>query len=173
MGALRANFLGADFRPVGLTAGSRALVRVVDDLQWLADRVTDTTGELLAEMREPVVHVLRGCTSVLDTSRADVRDSHRAELAYALAWQRAVAQSRYRDDIVEILGEDSDASAIGTGRKLLTRRTISACVGATGGSSASPPRQTRGRCGSASSAVGCRRPAQPTGSFRSPRRSRR
>jgi hypothetical protein len=32
MGALRANFLGADFRPVGLTAGSRALVRVVDDL---------------------------------------------------------------------------------------------------------------------------------------------
>ena len=132
MGALRANFLGADFRPVGLTAGSRALVRVVDDLQWLADRVTDTTGELLAEMCEPVVHVLRGCTSVLDTSRADVRDEHRAELGYALAWQRAVAQSRYREDIVEILGEDSDASAIGTGRKLLTRRTISACVSATG-----------------------------------------
>src|SRR6195952_2333433 len=132
MGALRANFLGADFRPVGLTAGSRALVRVVDDLQWLADRVTDTTGEMLAQMREPVVHVLRGCTSVLDTSRADVRDEHRAELGYALAWQRVVAQSRYREDIVEILGEDSDASAIGTGRRLLTRRTISACVGATG-----------------------------------------
>jgi hypothetical protein len=132
MGALRANFLGADFRPVGLTAGSRALVRVVDDLQWLTDRVTDHTGELLAEMCEPVVATLRGCTSVLDTSRADVRDEHRGELAYALAWQRAVAQSRYRDDIVEILGEDSDGSAIGTGRKLLTRRTISACVGATG-----------------------------------------
>jgi uncharacterized membrane protein YccC len=132
MGALRSNFLGADFRPVGLTAGSRALVRVVDDLQWLADRVTDATGELLAEMSEPVVHVLRGCTSVLSTSRAEVRDEHRGELAYALAWQRAVAQSRYRQDIVEILGEDSDASAIGAGRKLLTRRTISACVGATG-----------------------------------------
>jgi uncharacterized membrane protein YccC len=132
MGALRENFLGADFRPVGLTAGSRALVRVVDDLQWLADRVNDKTGDLLAEMREPVVTVLRGCTSVLSTSRTEVRDEHRTELAFALAWQRAVAQSRYRDDIVEILGEDSDASAIGTGRKLLTRRTISACVGATG-----------------------------------------
>ena len=65
MGDLRANFLGADFRPVGLTAGSRALVRVVDDLQWLSDRVTDTTGELLADMRDPVVRVLRDCTSVL------------------------------------------------------------------------------------------------------------
>ena len=65
MGALRANFLGADFRPVGLTAGSRALVRVVDDLQWLADRVTDTTGELLAEMRDPVVRVLRDSARVL------------------------------------------------------------------------------------------------------------
>src|SRR6185295_14706436 len=54
MDALRANFLGADFRPVGLTAGSRALVRVVDDLQWLSDRVTDTSGELLAQMRAPV-----------------------------------------------------------------------------------------------------------------------
>jgi uncharacterized membrane protein YccC len=132
MGALRANFLGADFRPVGLTAGSRALVRVVDDLQWLSDRVTDTTGELLAELRDPIVAVLRGCTSVLSTSRADVRSEHRTELDFALAWQRTIAQSRYRDDIVEILGEDSDASAIGTGRKLLTRRTISACVGATG-----------------------------------------
>ncbi len=45
--------------PSRLTAGSRALVRVVDDLQWLADRVTDTSGDLLAEMRDPVVRVLR------------------------------------------------------------------------------------------------------------------
>ena len=32
MNALWDSFLGADFRPVALTAGSRALVRVVDDL---------------------------------------------------------------------------------------------------------------------------------------------
>src|SRR6476646_1441867 len=42
--ALRENFLGADFRPVGLSAGSRALVRVVEDLEWLADRVSDEAG---------------------------------------------------------------------------------------------------------------------------------
>src|ERR1700712_4533518 len=83
MGALRANFLGADFRPVGLTAGSRALVRVVDDLQWLADRVTDTTGELLAEMKDPVVRVLRESALVLSTAVAD-RNAHRSNLAEAL-----------------------------------------------------------------------------------------
>ncbi|HKV20996.1 MAG TPA: FUSC family protein, partial [Mycobacterium sp.] len=38
--ALRQSFLGADFRPVGLSAGSRALVRVVEDLEWLSDRVS-------------------------------------------------------------------------------------------------------------------------------------
>jgi hypothetical protein len=132
MGALRANFLGADFRPVALTAGSRALVRVVDDLEWLSDRVTDTSGELLAEMRDPLVRVLRGSALVLTTPKAQGRDAHRADLANALAQQRDVAQSRYRDDVIEILGEPNDATAIGIGRKLLTRRTISACVGATG-----------------------------------------
>ena len=132
MGALRANFLGADFRPVALTAGSRALVRVVDDLEWLADRVTDTSGELLAEMRDPLVRVLRDSARVLTTPKAEGRDAHRADLADALAEQREVAQSRYRDDVIEILGEPNDATAIGIGRKLLTRRTISACVGATG-----------------------------------------
>jgi hypothetical protein len=132
MGALRANFLGADFRPVGLTAGSRALVRVVDDLQWLSDRITDGSGELLAEMRDPVVDVLRESALVLSTPRVADRDAHRASLANALAVQRLIAQSRYREDIVEILGEPSDATAIGVGRKLLTRRTISGCVGTTG-----------------------------------------
>ncbi|UNB52746.1 FUSC family protein [Mycolicibacterium sp. YH-1] len=132
MGALRANFLGADFRPVGLTAGSRALVRVVDDLQWLSDRVTDTSGELLAQMRAPVVRVLRDSALVLTTSPSAGRDVYRADLGAALGEQKAVAQSRYRDDIVEILGEDNNATAIAVGRKLLTRRTISAAVGATG-----------------------------------------
>ncbi|MBJ7340428.1 FUSC family protein [Mycolicibacterium sp.] len=131
MGALRVNFLGADFRPVGLTAGSRALVRVVDDLQWLADRITDASGDLLAEMRDPVVRVLRESALVLSTGVAE-RDGHRESLAAALAIQRLIAQSRYRDDIVEILAEANDATAIAVGRKLLTRRTISGCVGTTG-----------------------------------------
>jgi hypothetical protein len=132
MGALRANFLGADFRPVGLTAGSRALVRVVDDLQWLSDRVTDKSGDLLAEMRDPVIRVLRDSAEVLTTPPAAGRDARRVDLAEALAQQRAVAQSRYRDDIVEILAEPNDATAIGVGRKLLTRRTISASASITG-----------------------------------------
>ena len=133
MGALRANFLGADFRPVGLTAGSRALVRVVDDLQWLSDRITDGSGELLAEMRDPVVRVLRETALVLSTPRVEPTAMPTApSLATALAAQRVIAQSRYRDDIIEILGEPNDATAIGVGRKLLTRRTISGCVGATG-----------------------------------------
>jgi uncharacterized membrane protein YccC len=132
MGALRANFLGADFRPVGLTAGSRALVRVVDDLQWLSDRITDGSGELLAEMRDPVVMVLRESALVLSTPRVADRDAHRASLATALGAQRVIAQTRYRDDIIEILAEPNDATAIGVGRKLLTRRTVSGCVGTTG-----------------------------------------
>ena len=132
MGALRANFLGADFRPVALTAGSRALVRVVDDLQWLSDRITDASAELLAEMREPVVRVLRDSASVLTTPKAEGRDELRSDLALALAVLRLVSQSRYREDIVEILGKENDATAIEVGRKLLTRRTISACVSATG-----------------------------------------
>jgi hypothetical protein len=105
---------------------------VVDDLQWLSDRVIDTSGDVLAEMRDPVVRVLRDSANVLTTPKADGRDQLRADLALALAVQRLVAQTRYRDDIVEILGEDNDAAAIGVGRKLLTRRTISACVSATG-----------------------------------------
>lgn len=132
MGALRDNFLGADFRPVALTAGSRALVRVVDDLQWLSDRITDGSADLLAEMREPVIRVLRDSASVLTTPKAHGRDEVRSDLALALAVLRLVAQSRYRDDIVEILGEDDDDTAMDVGRNLLTRRTISACVSATG-----------------------------------------
>ena len=132
MGALRANFLGADYRPVGLTAGSRALVRVVDDLQWLSDRIADNTGVLLFEMRIPIVRVLRESASVLRTPRGADRSRHRVELASALAEQRTAAQNRYRDDVLEILGEPSDAAAVGTGRRLLSIRTFSACVGATG-----------------------------------------
>jgi len=106
-------------------------VRVVDDLQWLSDRITGSSAELLAEMRDPVVRVLRESALVLSTSVAE-RDAHRANLSEALAVHRLIAQSRYRDDILEILAEPNDATAIGVGRKLLTRRTISGCVGTTG-----------------------------------------
>ncbi|WP_370070075.1 FUSC family protein [Mycobacterium sp. MAA66] len=132
MTALHDNFLGADFRPVGLTAGSRALVRVVDDLQWLCDRVTDNTGALLGEMRGPVVRVLTDCALVLTTSRADGRDLRRTDLTAALTAHTESAHGRYREDIEEILGEPDDLKAAAVGRKLLQLRTFSACVGVIG-----------------------------------------
>lgn len=132
MNSLWESFLGADFRPVALTAGSRALVRVVDDLGWLADRITDDTGRLLGDMKVPLVRVLRDSAAVLRISDPAARGASRADLDEALAQQRKVAQGSYREDITEILGEASDAAAVEVGRMLLGRRTFSATVGVTG-----------------------------------------
>ncbi|WP_179470243.1 FUSC family protein [Mycolicibacterium vinylchloridicum] len=132
MDALRANFLGAAYRPVALTAGSRALVRVVDDLQWICDRVTDDTGELLGPMCEPVVRVLRDCAQVLQITRPGARTAERAHLAEASANLRTIAIGSYRQDIVDILAEPDDDEAVALGRTLLNRRTIGAAVGVTG-----------------------------------------
>jgi uncharacterized membrane protein YccC len=132
MNALWETFLGADFRPVALSAGSRALVRVVDELGWLSDRITDDTGRLLADMKPPLVRVLRDSAAVLRISVPAERAARGADLNVALAEQRSIAQGRYREDIIEILGEPDDATAITIGRKLLGRRTFSAAVGVTG-----------------------------------------
>ncbi|WP_445168003.1 FUSC family protein [Mycolicibacterium sp. Dal123E01] len=132
MDALRANFLGAAYRPVALTAGSRALVRVVDDLQWICDRVTGHTGELLGPMRPPVTRVLRDCARVLRITRPAARTGARAQLAEASIELRTVAIGSYRQDIVDILAEPDDDAAVAVGRTLLNRRTIGAAVGVTG-----------------------------------------
>ncbi len=58
--------------------------------------------------------------------------SRAAGLNSALAELRSIAQGRYREDIIEILGEPDDAAAMAVGRKLLARRTFSATVGVTG-----------------------------------------
>jgi uncharacterized membrane protein YccC len=132
MNDLRANFLGADFRPVGLTAGSRALVRVVYDLEWVADRVSAEAGEALRDMKEPAVRVLRASAAVLQILRATDRAASRADLQAALDDLRAVARGRYREDVDAILGARDDETAVTLGRELLDRRTIAATVGATG-----------------------------------------
>ena len=132
MDALRANFLGAAYRPVALTAGSRALVRVVDDLQWLCDRVTGETGGELGPMAGPGVAVLRDCARILHISRPAERSAARTDLGTALAVNRLIAVSSYRDDIVDILAEPDDGAAIELGRTLLRRRTIGATIGVTG-----------------------------------------
>lgn len=132
MNALWESFLGADFRPVGLTAGSRALVRVVDDLGFLSDRITDDTGRLLGDLKPPLMRVLRDCAAVLSIPEPSARAARGADLNSALAELRSIAQGRYREDIVEILGEPDDAAAVAVGQKLLGRRTFSATVGVTG-----------------------------------------
>ncbi|MDN4516457.1 MULTISPECIES: FUSC family protein [Mycolicibacterium] len=131
MDALRATFLGADFRPVGLTAGSRALVRVVDDLEWVADRVGRNTGVALRD-KDAVVRVLRCAAAVLQISRPADRDAARADLEAALITLRTVARGRWRDDLDAILSAPDDAQAVDLGRDLLRRRTIAATIGATG-----------------------------------------
>lgn len=132
MNHLWETFLSADFRPVALTAGSRALVRVVDDLGWLADRVADDTGRLLDDMRDPLIRVLRDSAAVLQISESSARSASSADLNEALAELRTIAQGRFREDIVEILESPDDADATAVGRKLLGRRTFSATVGVTG-----------------------------------------
>ena len=132
MDALRANFLGAAYRPVALTAGSRALVRVVDDLQWLSDRVSGETGHLLGTMAPPAIRVLRDCARILSIDRPADRASARADLTSALTELRTVAVGSYRQDIVDILAEPDDAAAVELGRTLLSRRAIGATVGVTG-----------------------------------------
>jgi hypothetical protein len=76
MDALRANFFAASFRPVGLTAGSRALVRVVDDLELISERLDDDTGRVLGPMKQPAIDVLRCCARVLDVSRVTRRGAN-------------------------------------------------------------------------------------------------
>ncbi len=132
MDALRANFLGADFRPVGLTAGSRALVRVVDDLEWVSERTGEQAGAALADMKEPAVRVLRDAASVLRITRVERRDAARADLDAALVELRTAARGRYREDLAAILGAADDQQAVELGRALLRRRTIAATIGATG-----------------------------------------
>lgn len=132
MNALWANFVNADFRPVALTAGSRALVRVVDDLGWLSDRITDRTGAALGDLLPPIVAVLRDCAAVLSISDPRLRATRGAELTAALTDLRAVAQGSYREDIEQILAVPDDATAVEVGGVLLGRRTFSATVGVTG-----------------------------------------
>jgi hypothetical protein len=130
--ALRRSFLGADFRPVGLSAGSRALVRVVEDLEWLSDRVSDEAGPTLRDMQAPGIRVLRSAAAVLRETRAGDRTADRANLEAALVHLRSVARGRYRQDVDAILGAPNDDEAVDIGQRLLNRRTIAATIGATG-----------------------------------------
>jgi hypothetical protein len=132
MDALRANFLAASYRPVGLSAGSRALVRVVDFLQLVADLVDDHTGATLGPVKPPAIQVLRCCARLLDASQVAHRAANRAALDQALPGLRSLARDRYRDDVLLILSAADDAAAVATGRQLLACRVIATTIGLTG-----------------------------------------
>lgn len=128
MSELQAEFMGSAFRPVALTAGSRALLRVISNLRWLCDRVGPDTGHLLGPLQPVGVAVLRGSADVLlSGDRAGAE-----KLTAVLAEHRALALREYDNDIHEILDEPDDTAALMRGRMLLSRRTMGATIGLTG-----------------------------------------
>ena len=128
MDALRAVFLGSSFRPVALSAGSRGLIRVVANLQWLCDHVDDDTGRLLSSIKTDSMAVLRGGAKVLIAGDAATA----AELATTVAEHRSTAFRQYERDIRDLLDDPDDAAALQDGRELLRRRTTSATIGLIG-----------------------------------------
>ncbi|OBI21827.1 fusaric acid resistance protein [Mycobacterium sp. E2327] len=128
MDALRANFLAASCRPVGLSAGSRALVRVVDLLELVADLVDDDTGRTLGTLNPPAVEILRCCSRLLDAAQLADRATNRATLDEVLAQLRSLARRNYRDDVVLILDAPDDEAAGVTGRQLLGCRSITTTI---------------------------------------------
>lgn len=129
MASLRKAFLNNAFRPFALTAGSRALIRVVSNLRWLCDRVNSETAALLGPMAVSGVRVLRDCAAALSGPERAGAD---AELTTAVTEHRETAIRRYRQDIADIFAEPDDAAAVELGRTLLKRRTISTTIGLTG-----------------------------------------
>lgn len=132
MDALHANYLATNVRPAGLTAGSQALIRAVDNLQLMRDRVADVTCAALGPMTQPVIAVLEGSAKVLLRSSPAQRDLDRAALDRAVTDLRSLEGGRYRVEVTQILGETDDATAVAIGRKVLNRRTITTAVALTG-----------------------------------------
>jgi hypothetical protein len=128
MAALRAEFLSSAFRPMAMTAGSRSLIRVVANLQWLSDRVDGGTRRLLAHIDSMSVAVLRGSAEVLRSPSAQ----RATELTGVVAAHRLIAFAHYDSDIQDILGSPDDDDAVTLGQALLNRRTMSGTIGLTG-----------------------------------------
>lgn len=133
MDTLRSGFLGAAVRPVTMTAGSRALIRVIPNLGWLCARVGPDTAALLGSLTPPATRVLRAAAAVLDApGRADPHGQARGELDDALSAHRDAVLNRYRNEIDDVLDAPDDAAAVGLGRALFQGRIISATIGLVG-----------------------------------------
>ncbi|MEP7023463.1 MAG: FUSC family protein, partial [Actinomycetota bacterium] len=71
--ALRRTFRGTAFRPVGLTTGSRVLIRLVDELEWLGAIVVALEAEELPAWPDLAKDAAAGACGVLRASAAMLR----------------------------------------------------------------------------------------------------
>lgn len=133
MEELRTGFVrGAVARPQAMTAGSRSLIRVVSNLQWLCDRVGPDTHALLGPLTGASTRVLRACAAVLTAETRDEQLTAQSELDAAAIAHRNLAMNRYRDDIAEVIALPDDQTAVEHGRTLLSRRAWGFTIGLTG-----------------------------------------
>ncbi len=128
MDRLRQIYLGTDTRPSGLTAGSRALIRVVDDLEWLTSQVSNPQPPLPDAMREHAVDVLRRSVDVLTTDTA----ASRAALNDAVAALTSLLQNRFGAHIELIVADESEVDAESTGMRLLSAHTVCSTIALVG-----------------------------------------
>lgn len=133
MSNLRQAYLGTDSRPTGLTAGSRALARVVDDLEWLAAQTTHGQTRLPEEVRDPASAVLRRCVEVLREGRSpDDDDLYRQRLVSTATDLTSVLRNRFGHNVEQIVAEASEPEAEATGARLLTVHTVGTTVALVG-----------------------------------------
>jgi uncharacterized membrane protein YccC len=114
LGQLRKTFRGTVFRPVGLTSGSRALVRLVEELEWLGAVVRslhtaqmDSWPPLARDAAFAAADVLRASAAVL---RADLRASGGDDHGLTEALERlAASRHRVASETRALLDPDSTA----------------------------------------------------------------
>ncbi|PYE17954.1 putative membrane protein YccC [Williamsia limnetica] len=120
MDRLRQTYLGSDTRPAGLTAGSRALIRVVDDLEWLTSQVSTGKTFLPEALRGPAVRVLQGSADVLaPAGRPDCE-----ELRAAVDELSTLLRNRFGANIEAIVADDNEADAEALGVSLLDAHMV-------------------------------------------------
>jgi uncharacterized membrane protein YccC len=78
LGALRKTFRGTAFRPVGLTTGSRALVRLVDELEWLGSVARSLQTEQMEAWPQLAKNASNAAADVLRASAGMLRAALRS-----------------------------------------------------------------------------------------------
>jgi uncharacterized membrane protein YccC len=114
LGALRRTFRGTVFRPVGLTSGSRALVRLVDELEWLGavarslrTEQMDAWPQLAKDSSFAAADVLRASAGMLNADRRSLlADDHGLNEALD---RLDVARHRVAAETRALLDSDSTA----------------------------------------------------------------